>query len=549
MKPLSQPRSATLATFARGALSLTLTVFAVACAPDVGLPVRASALRAFSATPAIEDSTSTIDRQPTFALQFDRVMNVVEDGVWLVEGAPSDSLRSDARRGALSASNAARRIRATVERDPEQPFTLRVRPDEPLWPGQSVVLLTTAKLLDDEGLVASEDAVNPSPVVRAFRVCSPSDCRPIATLSSPRVRDVPFALGTVRVRFDRPIVPAVEGPVVWLERARDGEEIPGNGALDCRDGNGWRCVRFIPDVELEPETDYRVRLGVLVDSDGREVTPTTRSFRTGTTRAAPAPSFINAGVCGVGERSVPPLCLSVRHGAINVTARSDWNATLHLRAGEWEADSDVGTVLSATIAPTTPNAHTPIIATLLSEDATLTREVRIDPIVTPPRVARVRISEVYARPRSGAAQEFVELVNDDDSPLNLQGLSLFTDGGHSDLPDVTVPSGARVVIVGPAFDVRGDLRAGDAALAPGAVLVRLERTLAQRGLADRGGDVWLADSAGIVVSRAPLSHPARAPRVGVSVIRADTRMREDDPASWTYDAGEGSTPGAPDRLR
>jgi len=549
MKPLSQPRSATLATLARAAISLSFTVLAVACAPDVGLPVRASALRSFTALPAIEEGTSTIDRQPTFSLQFDRPMNVVDDGVWLVEGAATESLRSDARRGALSASNSARRIRATVERDPQSPFTIQVRPAEPLWPGQSVVLLTTARLLDDDGLVASEDAINPAPVVRAFRVCSPSDCRPIATLSAPGVRDVPFALKTVRVRFDRPIVPAVEGPVIWLERARDGEEIPGNGALDCRDGNGWRCVRFVPDAELEPQTEYRVRLGVLVDSDGREVAPTTRSFHTGTQRSAAAPSFINAGVCATGERSIPPLCLSVRHGAITVTARSDWNAALHLRAGEWSADSDVGTVLAATIAPTTPNAHTPIIATLLSEDGTITREVRIDPIVTPPRAPRIRISEVYARPRSGASQEFVELVNDDESSVNLQGLSLLTDSGRSELPDVSVPAGARAVIVGPAFDVRGDARAGDAALAPGAVLVRLERALVRRGLADRGGDVWLADSAGVVVSRAPLSHPARAPRVGVSVLRADTRMREDDPASWTYDAAEGSTPGAPDRVR
>lgn len=549
MQSISQLRSASLATFARWALSFILSLLAYACAPDVGLPVRASSLRAFSTTPQVVEPQSTIDRQPTFSLQFDRAMNIVDDALWLVEGAVTDSLRSDARRGALSASNAARRIAITVERDPEQLFALRVRPTEPLWPGQSVVLLTTAKLMDDEGLVASEDAVNPAPVVRAFRVCSPSDCRPIARLSSPRPREVPYAVNTVRVRFDRPIVPAVEGPVVWLERERDGEEVPGSGALDCRDGAAWWCVRFIPDVELEPDTVYRVRLGVLVDADGREATPGTHSFRTGNLRTSSPPNFINTGVCADGERSIPPLCIDVRHGSISVTARSDWNAILRLRAGEWSADSDVSTSLRAIITPTVADAHTPIIASLLAEDGTITRDIRIDPIITPPRVARLRIAEVYSRPRSGASQEFVELVNDDDSTANLQGFSLYTDSGHSELPDVSVPAGSRVLVVGPAFDVRGDERAGDAPLAPGAVLVRLERTLAQRGLADRGGDVWLADSQGIVVSRAPLSHPARAPRVGVSVVRADTRMREDDPASWAYDAGEGSTPGAPDRLR
>jgi hypothetical protein len=548
MKATSPRWSAPLAPVARWALSFTLTALVVACAPEAALPVRASALQSLTAAPAIEGS-DTIDRLPVFSLRFDRSMQPADDAVWLVDGPESDSLRSDARRGALSTANSARRIAITVERDPEQPFTLRVRPAEPLWPGQRVTLLTTARLVDDEGLVASEDAINPQPVVRGFRVCSPSDCRPTSRLSSPRASDVPYGLKLVRVSFDRPIVPAIEGPVVWVERTRDGEEVPGVGHLDCRDGRAWRCVRFVPDEALEPNAEYIVRLGALVDSDGRTPTPSTHVFRTGNRSRAELPSFVNAGVCGEGERSSPPLCIDVRHGSITVSARSDHRAILQLRAGEWAAESDVGTTLRAVIAPTIASAHTPIIATLLAEDATVARETRVEPFTTPTRVARVRIAEVYARPRSSAAQEFVELVNEDESTVNLQGFTLRTSSGRSALPDVAVPSGARAVIVGPAFDVRGDERAGDAPIAPGAVLVRLERTIVQRGLADRGGDVWIEDAAGAVVSRAPLSHPARAPKVGVSLVRGDTRMREDDPASWTYDAADGATPGAPDRLR
>ena len=80
-------------------------------------------------------------------------------------------------------------------------------------------------------------------------------------------------------------------------------------------------------------------------------------------------------------------------------------------------------------------------------------------------------------------------------------------------------------------------------------MLRLGGTLAGHGLVDRGADVWLADATGQPITRAPTGNTLLAPRLGVSVVRADARMSEDDPAGWTYDADDGSTPGAPDRLR
>ena len=79
--------------------------------------------------------------------------------------------------------------------------------------------------------------------------------------------------------------------------------------------------------------------------------------------------------------------------------------------------------------------------------------------------------------------------------------------------------------------------------------MRLTQRLAQRGLTDRGTDVWLADLQGGELSRAPTASTERAPRLGVSLVRADTEMRESDTASWMYDALDGATPGAVDRFR
>ena len=72
---------------------------------------------------------------------------------------------------------------------------------------------------------------------------------------------------------------------------------------------------------------------------------------------------------------------------------------------------------------------------------------------------------------------------------------------------------------------------------------------AHPGLPSRGVDVWIADHDGNTLSRAPTGSAWLTPRQGVSVVRADTRMREDDAASWSYDSNGGSTPGGPDSLR
>ena len=45
------------------------------------------------------------------------------------------------------------------------------------------------------------------------------------------------------------------------------------------------------------------------------------------------------------------------------------------------------------------------------------------------------------------------------------------------------------------------------------------------------------------------SAEGRAPREGVSLVRAEMDLDDLDPAAWAYDSEETSTPGAPDHLR
>ncbi len=525
------------------------SILLAACAPELSAPVRAAGLRAFALVPAL-DEPGAIDRWPTFTLRFDRRMAAPGlDSVWLMEGPADDAVLSDARRARLSSANVARRIPARVTADPEDPRAIRVVPEAPLWPGASVTVVSTAALLAEDGLVGAESAVDPSPVAREFRVCASPDCRTLATLATPSSEGVPTDLRAAAITFDRPIRPVIEGPVVTLVRARDREEVPGVGYLACPEGRAWRCVRFAPDVPLAPDEAYRLELGALEDAAARPVYPEALPFSTGSERTTARPELVPTPACNPEELVRPPFCLLVRHGAITLTARSSVPAVLRARAGEWLAEGHLSVTPSVTVRDPLGSVHLPLLASLIAIDGVVSREVRLDPIVTPRRAPALRITEVYARPRGGSAQEFIELLNDEPADVELSAFVLRTEAGQSALPPMRVVSGARVVVTGPAFDVRGDPRAGDPGLLTGAVLVRLGAAIGQRGLSDRGGDVWLADRAGVEVSRAPLSHPARSARVGVSVVRADTRMDEREPAGWMYDAAGSATPGGPDRVR
>ena len=54
---------------------------------------------------------------------------------------------------------------------------------------------------------------------------------------------------------------------------------------------------------------------------------------------------------------------------------------------------------------------------------------------------------------------------------------------------------------------------------------------------------------GLVVSRYPGTAPELLPQEGVSVVRADTDLDEEDPAAWVRSRDGASSPGGPDVLR
>jgi hypothetical protein len=159
---------------------------------------------------------------------------------------------------------------------------------------------------------------------------------------------------------------------------------------------------------------------------------------------------------------------------------------------------------------------------------------------------QVSITEVLADPKGPEPQqEFVELVNRSQQPVNLLGWQLDDndDGrGGVSLPAIDLQPGHYAVIVGPGYDQTSTV---DPAPASGAALIRLDVPIGERGLANRGEPLVLRDPAGRLVSRYPGSESiGQAVSNGQSVERVPPQAcgRNDD---WRPHPDASASPGAP----
>ncbi len=489
-----------------------------------------------------------IARIPTFLIRTDRELAPAgQDTAWLIAGLPTDSLRTDAARGTLSSSAQARRIDATVTVAADDPTQLRVTPRQPLAPDASLVLVIGTRLVAIDGTHLSGQGTTPGTVQEPFRVAPARECPPIARMVFPSITDVPRDARTLMVTFDRPMTTFPLAPLRIVDPS--GSEIPLRSRPGCVDPDGGaRCLVATPLRALDLATSYRLVLQGLADDGGLEPQLADAQFATrndGATSPMASPGL--PLVCATEETALPPFCLRADRGALVLRGQTTTPGALLARFGTNEAQSAAGTDHLVRLAMSGTMLAQSLHVWPVALDGTPSRPLVFAAVDPPGPRAPLRITELLAHPRSTSAQEFVEIVNVSSLPFTLHGFRLATPSGSAALPDTTIESLTRAVIVGASFDPRG--APGDPAIAAGAQILRLEGTLAGHGLADRGADVWLVDDAGQTVSRAPTSDPTLAPRTGISVVRADPRLDEDDPSGWSYDALDGSTPGLPDRLR
>lgn len=161
---------------------------------------------------------------------------------------------------------------------------------------------------------------------------------------------------------------------------------------------------------------------------------------------------------------------------------------------------------------------------------------------TTPAEAHLSINEVYADPNGPEpAQEWVELVNDGTTSVNLEGYVLEDAGGATVLPNLALTPGAFAVVVNASYQPDADF---DLLPDPSARLVRVER-LGKAGLSNAGELLRLRASNGEVASRFP-SRPA--PEPGVSVARRTPWALDDDPGSFALHGPPGASPGLPNQF-
>lgn len=492
-----------------------------------------------------------VGRLVSLRLRFERPLATPpDDAVMLLTGAPSDALRADANDGLLSASNAARRLPLRVAVDARDARTIVIEAQAPQLPDAALTLLVTPQLRARDGGAFVDEDGDARAWAQPLTVAPARRCGAIGRVEAPE--RVTTALGRVYVRFDR----AVRGEGLALRDDHD-RSLDARTAIDCGDDASWgRCAWIEPTAPLPANTRLHVVARDDVSRNGLAPEAVLGVFTTSTRevqRVALAPS----PVCASDERVVAQGCLRVDDGALVLRVATTREANVRVTAvpgadlprkrigvGAW------GTLHAVRVRSLVAGVTYSLEVEALGADGHVHASARVDGVTTPAAHPRVRIAEVLARPRGASTQEFVELINDDDIAIELDDFSLAQEPLRAALPPgLRIAPGQRALVVGSAYDPRGDTRSGDEPVAPGTPVAVMRGAVAGRGLRDTGADLTLRAPDGVVVSRVPGADPGRAPRAGVSLVRADLDLDDDDPAAWTWDARDGSTPGAPDRLR
>ncbi|MBN1606934.1 MAG: lamin tail domain-containing protein [Polyangiaceae bacterium] len=154
----------------------------------------------------------------------------------------------------------------------------------------------------------------------------------------------------------------------------------------------------------------------------------------------------------------------------------------------------------------------------------------------------VVINEVLADPAGPEpAQEWVELYNDGLEQAVIEGWTFEDTGGSVALDAKSIPAGAYLLLVGEDFD---SASTADVPPREGTTLLGVAG-LGKNGLSNTGEPLTLRDAAGRVVSRFPA---LPKPKTGVSVARRQPWLEDDDPRSFAYHGGVGSSPGGPNQV-
>jgi hypothetical protein len=222
---------------------------------------------------------------------------------------------------------------------------------------------------------------------------------------------------------------------------------------------------------------------------------------------------IAAGVIGVFDTAaardqVPPLLagitVDIAGPCLTVSFATDEPATgtVVIEAGAATIDTPAGvgaTTFSVSIPTMTLPAETAATVTVTAVDrAGNVAASSPVPFKTPGALPPVAITEVMANAAGPEpAQEYVELRNLSEAPVDLVGLRLEDAKGADELPAATLPAGAYALVVPSSYD---PAQGQDPAPRAGTALLRVDTRLGADGLSNGGERVRLLWGEAVVSS-------------------------------------------------
>jgi hypothetical protein len=419
----------------------------------------------------------------------------------------------------------------------ESGTTVTVRFLEPLNAERLHTLVVSAAIRDLSFNPLQTPGEEGVPLRMRFATGRPDAGQAILSLDSPPAGelDVPTNLQRVVVSFSKPVV-GVSDTSLWLETV-EGRRIAGQvifGSWRCMGRPAATCFEIRLLEALPPLQSLEARASATIrDDQGQPV------FEGGRRRFA---------TVSVPDEVAPKATFTrvqVADRCVVVRVRTPEPADLLLLPSWLPAGpSTVGAMEHelALPAPGGTSGRVDMVLEDLAGNFTILPPVVLPVPEYPPRIV---ITEVLANPAGPEpAQEFVELYNLSPAPVDLGAWRLDDndDGiGANLLPHAVLDPGRFAVVVGPKFSLTS---IADPQPAPKALLIRLDATLGNDGLANTGEPIVLRDPHGTLVSAYGSHHAAVSKDMNGRSIERVSPSACDTRNNWRPNPEGRSTPGA-----
>jgi hypothetical protein len=477
-----------------------------------------------------------IARRPKIALKTGEKADGSDQPALLISGVADQQLLEDLRQSPLRARHRDRVVACDVEyRDHE----IVLVPIRPLVSGASYTIAVAGWARSTNGKRLKGDG---SPFTAELTVSPDANAGAQVVNSWPAAGTVAVApnLDFAALAFDGEVTGVEQA--LWLED-QGGKAVPAAVRARPCEQIGWhgaQCAVIVPETSLAVNARYLLVVGTDVrDARGAPVGDWSAEFSTSGEKDL-APAHWQLGRCAIDEQATPVGCALIDEQSVILRVQTDKPARLQLIAGE-HREYAVLLRAEALVSLRGLKADEPLAVEVHTVDFAANRSVSRFTLRTRAALTKLSIPSGRGDPRGPEPhQEFIELFNWGEIPVDLEGFSISDDPyklGQTIDRSVLIQPGSRVLLVSDAFDPDSAL---DDAPASGTTLVRVGSALTGDGLSNVGKAIFLRDPSGNRVSGAPATPK---PEPGLCTVRVVDDPRDGSSGTFAYDPNGRCTPG------